>query len=1283
MEEKEKHVVVMYVPEPTSDKMRDFILAACTQAFDFASSKNLNLALPVQLSDGLQVKTFKTMLCAICEHMEREDTFNDIVLYISDTSQLKTLMDISSKYLMRCEGWYTDVIFRERPETTSGTSHRIKIAVDELQKFKADVLVNSTDRGLEHTHAAVSGLILQTVGPQLQELCHLLYPSGIEDRILAVTPSGIDQWKEIYHIVLPQTWKDQHENYLLSELRKRVQGCLTVASANNHESIAFPTLGTGKLLYPPEKVAHTMFNAARDFFASMPHSTLKKVTIVCFPKNTEIIKVFKAEEALHIFKVDKSLNQEARLGVENRLVQIVVPNTEKEEIPDICDIVYDFIQEDARKKQKGSFMKDKTKTKSLMVIFKKKDKREAVSLQINLMRAGSEDLADIVKAVGKKLSKCLKCLIVIMAVADVSSLRSVCEEFQAQQKASSFWNPFSWLTGGKSEMKSPVNPSFSKSPPKQEIGVICVCGNSGVFDKVKAEMKKIFIPEKYRQLAAELNDGVSVDSDLGAVNNVVNQNFGQPKKEECILTIPMADLPGLDENAFNPVLNPVTNHKKGCLTFSVPFKDLQAAVDDVTAVIKSADNISQKADVSTLRQIKLNPVIERTVDCLEYEALKYLLGEPFILTKTDEKDGMVTFSIPADRSPEDIDDKIGSLRQEVVSLEGANMSNIENPINTRSEGVEAFMKIIQQERKVVIFCFDYNNMNKAKHLLQVKTGKIKTTSRAARKFGEGLASSTSQQPSADSYSKPADRLELNTKSGIKIYVYKTDITKLPVDGIVNAANNNLQHGGGVAAAIAKAAGPSLEEEGDDYINKHGPLKVSQVISTSSGALPCKTVLHAVGPRWDDYQDKRQCQQDLEQTIFNCLETAHNMKLGSLAVSSISSAIFGVPKNVCAEMYMQAVQRFDDHHGAASCVRHIHFADISDEMVSNIQAVFTQKMNIVASCQHGDSMKAVRSLDTAQQNSSDKMQEDPTVSKKQQNKGETTHPDSSVKDAQQTAKDKIPSTPIVASTQQNMAQSVTRVDSTQQSTHSTALALTSGLDFHSTTNLNKEPAVKVTQSSGVLGLEWTICFHELEYFIGQQDISQITTDAIIFWHIDGRVVDERSLKKLVKTSEFSSFKKKQLAEGKIHTFQGSRCKWLVFVVVPPLNRGSLENVTSIVEKALQKVDNLEAKSVALLHFPHSKEVRKDNEHQAEVFSSALKKLAGRPQKSLKKVYIVNLEEEFISLLGKEVLASIQRNDHRVHGYLSRDQEQLTAENLTEAELTPRNERGDTVVQESAV
>lgn len=59
-----------------------------------------------------------------------------------------------------------------------------------------------------------------------------------------------------------------------------------------------------------------------------------------------------------------------------------------------------------------------------------------------------------------------------------------------------------------------------------------------------------------------------------------------------------------------------------------------------------------------------------------------------------------------------------------------------------------------------------------------------------------------------------------------------------------------------------------------------------------------------------------------------------------------------------------------------------------------------------------------------------------------------------------------------------------------------------------------------------------------------------------------------------------------------------------------------------------------------------DVRQDNKHQAEVFSSALEKFAGRPTKSLKKVYIVDLEEEFISLLGKEMLASIPRIEEQI-------------------------------------
>ena len=124
-----------------------------------------------------------------------------------------------------------------------------------------------------------------------------------------------------------------------------------------------------------------------------------------------------------------------------------------------------------------------------------------------------------------------------------------------------------------------------------------------------------------------------------------------------------------------------------------------------------------------------------------------------------------------------------------------------------------------------------------------------------------LGDQMSQQPGPSGGS--AGFVPFVTKSGIKVHVYKTDITKLPVDAIVNAANEYLSHGGGVAYAIARVAGFSLEYKGEDYIMRHGPLKVTEVAVTTGGSLPCKKVLHAVGPRWSDYTDKAECQQHLQ------------------------------------------------------------------------------------------------------------------------------------------------------------------------------------------------------------------------------------------------------------------------------------------------------------------------------------------------------------------------------------------------------------------------------------
>ena len=78
---------------------------------------------------------------------------------------------------------------------------------------------------------------------------------------------------------------------LLEDLKVRVQSCLTLASAKQFKSIVFPTLGTGKLRYPPDRAAQTMLTAIHNFFCLMPHSSLHHVYICCYSEEDELIRV--------------------------------------------------------------------------------------------------------------------------------------------------------------------------------------------------------------------------------------------------------------------------------------------------------------------------------------------------------------------------------------------------------------------------------------------------------------------------------------------------------------------------------------------------------------------------------------------------------------------------------------------------------------------------------------------------------------------------------------------------------------------------------------------------------------------------------------------------------------------------------------------------------------------------------------------------------------------------------------------------------------------------------
>ncbi len=136
-----------------------------------------------------------------------------------------------------------------------------------------------------------------------------------------------------------------------------------------------------------------------------------------------------------------------------------------------------------------------------------------------------------------------------------------------------------------------------------------------------------------------------------------------------------------------------------------------------------------------------------------------------------------------------------------------------------------------------------------------------------------------------------------------------DLLAEPVDAIVNAANGRLAHGGGVAAAIARAAGPALETEGSRIVEQQGEIPVGGAVVTGAGALPFKAVVHAVGPRFGEGDEEAK----LVRALVSAFACAAERGFSSLSFPAVSSGIFAVPLPVCARAYLRAVREFFAAH----------------------------------------------------------------------------------------------------------------------------------------------------------------------------------------------------------------------------------------------------------------------------------------------------------------------------------------------------------------------------------
>jgi O-acetyl-ADP-ribose deacetylase (regulator of RNase III) len=166
----------------------------------------------------------------------------------------------------------------------------------------------------------------------------------------------------------------------------------------------------------------------------------------------------------------------------------------------------------------------------------------------------------------------------------------------------------------------------------------------------------------------------------------------------------------------------------------------------------------------------------------------------------------------------------------------------------------------------------------------------------------------------------------------RIVIIAGDLVEQDVDAIVNAANNELVLGGGVAGAIRSRGGPSIQKECD----AHGPVKVGEAAVTRGGELPARHVIHAASMALGGATTAA----SLQSSMDHALQLAQQLGVKTIGIPAVGTGIAGFPIEQCAVVMAGSLSRALANGWAPDEVRFVLFGDSARRVFqSSFQDVF--------------------------------------------------------------------------------------------------------------------------------------------------------------------------------------------------------------------------------------------------------------------------------------------------------------------------------------------------------